>query len=80
MTPMLASMIEQIKSHPGALDSYVISAAAEMAETHIRRLEEAVRVLIENDPYDAISDGGHTVLELWRYESRKLLGEGGSVQ
>ena len=63
MTPMLASMIEQIKNQPGSCDSYVIAHAADMAEAHIRNLESTIRVLLENQPDDLISDG-HTVLEL----------------
>jgi len=38
-------------------------------------LRELVVCLLENEPDDHISDGGHTVLDLWRHDARKLLGD-----
>ena len=43
MTPMLASLLEQMENQPSALDGYVISSAASMAIGHIRALEEALK-------------------------------------
>lgn len=37
-------------------------------------LKALVRVLLDNDPADAISDGEHTVFDMWRHDARKLLG------
>lgn len=33
-------------------------------------VEKLIRVLLENEPDDLVSDGGHTVLDLWRHEAR----------
>lgn len=42
MTPMLASMLEQMENQPSALSSHVISHATSMAISHIRLLEAAL--------------------------------------
>ena len=39
MSPMLASILEQMENEPGTLDRHVISSGASMAISHIRRLE-----------------------------------------
>ena len=49
-------------------------AAYEAIEAENKALRGLVNVLLENDPDDPISDGGHTVLELWRHDARKALG------
>jgi predicted metal-dependent hydrolase len=36
----------------------------------VERLEALVRDMIENEPDDLVSDGGHTVLDLWRHDAR----------
>ena len=36
-------------------------------------LRRLVKNLIDNDPNEAISDAGHTVLELWRHDARAAL-------
>ena len=74
MTPMLASMLEQMENQPSAFDNTVISHASSMAITHIRTLEGLVRTLIENEPDEPIADGGHVVLDLWRQQARLALG------
>jgi hypothetical protein len=35
--------------------------------------ERLVRAMIENEPDDIVADGGHTVLDEWRYNARSLL-------
>lgn len=42
-----------------------------------KRLAGLIRVLLENEPHDAVSDGGHTVLDLWRHDARAALKEPG---
>ena len=37
------------------------------------RLRKLVQDLLDNDPNEAISDAGHTVLDLWRHDARKML-------
>lgn len=49
-------------------------AAWKALETENARLRELVRCLVENDPNEAISDAGHSVLDLWRHDARKALG------
>lgn len=44
------------------------------AMTYLKSLEDLVTTLLENDPNDLISDGGHTVLDLWRHQARETLG------
>ena len=39
------------------------------------RLAKLIRVLIENEPNDIVADGGHTVLDEWRYRARAALKE-----
>lgn len=39
------------------------------------RLRELVQGLIDNDPDEPISDGGHTVLDLWRHDARAALAQ-----
>jgi hypothetical protein len=41
----------------------------------LERLRRLVRALIENEPDDIVADGGHTVLDEWRYNARAALGE-----
>lgn len=43
----------------------------------VKRYESMIRVLLENEPDDAVSDGGHTVLDLWRHEARAALNQEG---
>lgn len=38
------------------------------------KLTAMVRLLLENDPTELVSDGGHTVLDLWRHDARQALG------
>lgn len=49
-------------------------ALMERAADEIKRLRDLVQTLIENDPDEPISDGGHVVLDLWRHEARQALG------
>ena len=51
----------------------LVRESAEAAD-EIEKLRELVRCLVENDPQDPISDGGHVVLDLWRRDARKALG------
>ena len=44
------------------------------AMAYIRSLENLIDVLLENGPNDLVSDGGDTVLMLWRHEARRALG------
>lgn len=37
------------------------------------RLANLVQCLIDNDPNEAITDAGHTVLDKWRYDARAAL-------
>ena len=37
------------------------------------RLKSLIRAMIENEPDDIVADGGHTVLDEWRYNARALL-------
>jgi len=46
------------------------------AAQYIERLENLVQCLIENDPDDAIADGGHVVLGLWRHDAKRALQSG----
>lgn len=39
----------------------------------LKKRDELLRVLLTEDPDAAIADGGHTVLDMWRHEVRKLL-------
>jgi hypothetical protein len=43
--------------------------AARRYEEQIRRLRYLVRVMVDNDPAETVSDGGHTVLEVWRAQA-----------
>lgn len=47
--------------------------ACEQMGERITSLETLIRAMIENEPDDAVSDGGHTVLDLWRHEARAAL-------
>ncbi len=38
------------------------------------KLTELVKLLVDNDPAESVSDGGHTVLDLWRHNAREALG------
>ena len=42
--------------------------------TENKRLRKLAQDLIDNDPDEIISDAGHSVLDLWRHEARKVLG------
>jgi len=37
------------------------------------RLRDLIKELIDNDPYEQISDGGSVVLDAWRHEAKKVL-------
>lgn len=50
--------------------------AARRYEEQIRKLRYLVRVMVDNDPGETVSDGGHTVLEVWRAQAIHEL-EGG---
>jgi hypothetical protein len=39
----------------------------------VKRYESLIRAMIENEPDDIVADGGHTVLDEWRYNARALL-------
>ena len=41
-----------------------------------RELERLVRIILENDPDEPVSDAGHTVLDAWREEARRALSDG----
>jgi len=55
------------------IDTDELDAAAD----EIERLRKLVQDLLNNDPNEYISDAGHTVLDLWRQEARKALGQMG---
>lgn len=38
------------------------------------KLTLLVKLLLDNDPAELVSDGGHTVLDLWRHDAREVLG------
>ena len=52
----------------------LLRALDAMAEENAR-LKTLIRAMIENEPHDAVSDGGHTVLDLWRHDARAALKE-----
>lgn len=56
---------------------YVAYDADYIPENHLeienRKLRELVEALVENDPDDLVADGGHTVLDLWRHDAKKIL-------
>jgi len=54
------------------MDEYAAHVTAEK-DKEIERLRDLVTCLIENDPDDVISDGGHTVLEHWRHDARRAI-------
>ncbi len=57
------------------LTDYAVSTCEHHeAVCEIERLCDLVKTLVENDPMDPISDGGHVVLDLWRHDARKALG------
>lgn len=41
----------------------------------VKRYENLIRAMIENEPDDIVADGGHTVLDEWRYNARAALKE-----
>lgn len=49
-----------------------VNALPELLE-RVRRYESLIRALIENEPDDIVADGGHTVLDEWRYNARSAL-------
>lgn len=49
--------------------------ACEQMGKRITSLESLISVLLENNPSDAVSDGGHTVLDLWLYHARAALNQ-----
>lgn len=56
----------------------MLKAAVVKIEERDRRIEELeglVKVLVENDPNEFVSDGGHTVLDLWRSNARATLSQ-----
>lgn len=52
--------------------------ACEQMGARIASLENLIRAMIENEPDDIVADGGHTVLDEWRYNARAALKETGS--
>lgn len=52
----------------------MLAAPIVEAADEIDRLRDLIRTLVENDPQEPISDGGHVVLDLWRHEARQALG------
>lgn len=55
-----------------ALICAAVNALPELVE-RVRRYESLIRALIENEPDDIVADGGHTVLDEWRYNARSAL-------
>lgn len=49
--------------------------ACEQMGARIASLENLIRAMIENEPDDIVADGGHTVLDEWRYNARAALKE-----
>ena len=43
------------------------------AVCEVETLRDLVECLIENDPNEAITDAGHTVLDKWRYDAQLAL-------
>ena len=52
-----------------------LEAALDEAQAKVKRYENLIRAMIENEPDDAVSDGGHTVLDLWRHDARAALNQ-----
>lgn len=42
-------------------------------DDEITELRAFIGVLVENDPHEAVSDAGHTVLDLWIHEAREKI-------
>jgi hypothetical protein len=64
------------QSHAWAhLDRATLLRALDAMVEENARLAGLIRVLLENEPHDAVSDGGHTVLDLWRHDARAALKE-----
>ena len=61
-----------VSDEDAALIVAAINALPELV-ARVRALESLVRAMIENEPDDLVSDGGHTVLDLWRHEARAAL-------
>jgi len=38
------------------------------------KLTNLVKLLLDNDPGEAVADGGRTILDLWRHNAREALG------
>lgn len=53
----------------------VDALAAELAAARKRgkRMRDLISAMIDNHPDDAVSDGGHTMLDLWRHDARAAL-------
>ena len=45
------------------------------AAAEVERLRNLVQCLLDNDPNEAITDAGHTVLDKWRYDARQALAQ-----
>jgi hypothetical protein len=58
-----ALIVAAINALPGLIES----------ARRVERLEKLVRDMIENEPDELVADGGHTVLDEWRYYARTLL-------
>jgi len=43
------------------------------AVCEVQNARDLIDCLIENDPNEAISDAGHTVLDKWRYDARNFM-------
>ena len=48
-------------------------------EARVAELEDLLKVLLDNDPDDMISDAGHIVLDLWRNDARQALAKKDAV-
>lgn len=50
-----------------------VKAELERLNAALGRSRNLIECLVENDPNEAITDAGHTVLDKWRYDAKDFL-------
>jgi hypothetical protein len=75
MWQLYQAMSPKTSVDPAHTDRATLLRALDAATEKNARLAGLIRVLLENEPHDAVSDGGHTVLDLWRHDARAALKE-----
>jgi len=68
-----SEMLETIGPDEALAHLQALARRALTAEQERDRLRGLVKELIDNDPYEQISDGGSVVLDAWRHEAKKVL-------